>query len=194
MKRYLALSALVVLSAAGTYFTANRIVQPAGFVVYQVQRLRGLEERRIVRSYKSNGEWREISTDSKTGSQKIMFGSPQFGVVQVNDQKRENEFIGGWGAPLTAEQIRKDHQYTDESQILGYRVLRVHLETPADGSQTDLYRAPELHGMILKAVSKNSDGSVLPIEPEKIEVTEPEFTVPSYPVTRDVFNLHHPTR
>ncbi len=183
---------LVILAAAGTYVIASKVRKPrvSGFTVYQIQRANGHDERRISRSYKANGEWMEVSTDLKTGRQQVMFGTRESGVVRSNNEKMENEFIGGWGMPLTAEQIRRDPQFVDESQILGFRVMRVHMEG-IDGSKTDLYKAPDLHGMILRVVTTSSDGGVLSVEPEKIEFNQPEFALPNYPITRDLYNSHH---
>jgi hypothetical protein len=196
MKRYLGLVGVVMLVAAGTYVTANKMQKPvgSGFVVHQVLRSGGKEVRQIIRSHKPNGDWREISIDAKTGARATMFGTKELGVVKSDDEKGENVFIGGWGKPLTAEQIRSDPNFVDESEILGYRVLRVHIESPTDGSKTDLYRAPELQGMILKVVSQHSDGSEFSIDPQRIEITKPEFTPPGYPTTRDAYNLRHPKK
>jgi hypothetical protein len=195
MKRYPALAAVVLLTAAGTFVTANKLRKPveSGFVVYQVVRSNGVEIDRITRSQKANGEWMEVKTNPTTGARIVQFGTKESGVVRVNNEKKENDFIGGWGAPLSAEQIRNDPHFVDEGEILGYRVMRIHMESTTDGSKTDLYRAPDLQGVILRVVSQNSDGSGFSIDPTKIERTDPEFALNNYPTTKELFNLRHGT-
>jgi hypothetical protein len=195
MKKYLGYGMVVTLVAAATYFAAAGVRQRNGFngTVQMIQRTNGQDERRVVRTYRPTGEWMEVSTDIKTGSQRFIYGTSDLGVIESNHSKKENEFIGGWGPPISAERIRKDPAFADESAILGYKVLRIHLDE-ANGSKTDLYRAPDLHGMLLKVSTVTADGSTMTLEPESIEIGHRDFVVPNYPVTRDLYNLRHTKR
>ena len=190
-KHYLGLSVIVILVAAGTYLAGSKLLKSSTFVVYQVERMNSQETRQVVRAYKPSGEWMETSTNIKTGVKQIMLGTTDAGVVRVDETKKENEFVGGWAMPITAEEIKKDPGFIDETEILGYQVLRVRLESKTDGSAIDIYRAPKLHGMILKLVVKEANGDVLSLEPERVERTSVEFALPKYPVTRDTYNLRH---
>jgi hypothetical protein len=197
MKKYVSVILVIVFGAAGSFVIANRIRKPTvsaqtgpAFVVHQLQRENGNDTRRIVRSYRTNGEWMEITTDIGNGVQHVIYSTKDAGVVSVNNEKKESQFIGGWSMPASAEQIRSDPQFKDESEILGYRVLRIHMEE-SDGTKTDLYKAPDLQGMILRIEVTDSNGHTLSLEPEKIQLTQTDFSIPSYPINRDLYNSRH---
>jgi hypothetical protein len=197
MKKYLSIILVVVFGAAGSFVIANKIRNPTvstqtghAFVVHQIQRENGNDTRRIVRSYKTNGEWMEVTTDISSGAQHVIYGTKDAGVVSVNIEKKESQFIGGWSTPASADQIRSDPKFKDESQILGYRVLRIHMDE-SDGTKTDIYKAPDLQGMILRVAVTDSSGHTLSLEPEKIELVQTDFSMPSYPINRTQYDSRH---
>ena len=197
MKKYASVILMIIFGAAGSFVIANRIRKPSipaqtgpAFVIHLVQSENGNDTRRVVRSYRTNGEWMEVTTDISNGVQHVIYSTREAGVVSVDNEKKESQFIGGWSMPSSAEQIRSDPQFKDESQILGYRVLRIHMDE-SDGTKTDLYKAPDLQGMIVKIAVTDSTGHTLSLEPEKIELAQTDFSMPSYPINRDLFDSRH---
>jgi hypothetical protein len=205
IKKYLAVLAVLTVTAVGTFAIAHnwsksrRGPEPAGvcalgngpaFTVTQEGRTNGKADRTVIRIFKTTGEWKETTTFLATDKQTVMYGL-QNGVIRVNEEKKQSDYIGRWAPPLPEEKIRADSAFVDESTLLGYKVLRLHMAAQ-DGSNIDLYKAPALHGMILKVEEKHDDGSSFVLEPVKIDMGNvQDFAPPNYPVSSDVYNRNH---
>lgn len=151
---------------------------------------------RIERWQKSDGSWKEITTDYDKEGVTIgtytKYAVNGRGLFRIAENDKQLRFLSARPDVIPAfsqESFRKSPNFSGESAVVGYKTL-IERITQEDGSTTEFHHAPELNGLVMKIIS-TSEAGITVIEATEIQIrtiSDSEYGVmPDYPVVYDSY-------